>query len=114
VAKALPQAQHELWFEFVDANGPGHCSPDLVLALPGRIVVLECKLTETPWARLQLRELYFPVLELVYGLPVQGIVVCRALARDTDTSRVVDSLDVALGVCQGFIPTVQWLGRGRL
>lgn len=113
-AKALPAARHGLWFAFVDANGAGNCSPDFVLAHGTYLTVFECKLSDKSYAKDQLRELYMPVLRHVYKLPVRGIVVTKTLRPWSDTSRVVGTLAEALTLAEHTIPTLHWLGKGRL
>lgn len=88
VAAAFPEAQHGLWFRYRDSNGPGYCNPDLVIEYPDRLLVLEIKLTWTPVAEPQIRELYRPVLEMALGKPVFGAVICRNLTPDTPKSLI--------------------------
>lgn len=58
------------WFSFEDANGFGYCQTDHYLLLPGFIVLIECKLTQSDQAEDQLDKLYRPILEKIYGVPV--------------------------------------------
>lgn len=92
IAKACPKGQHGPWFRFLDSNGPGYCSPDLVFDLGALLLVLEVKLTWTPIAERQIRELYKPVLELALGKPVAGLVVCRNLTGETPRELVIHTL----------------------
>lgn len=69
------------WIEFHDANGPGYAQPDHFLALRSRIVLFECKLTETGRGYDQLEDLYSPLLEEIYLRPVVRILTCKNLAR---------------------------------
>lgn len=78
-AKALPEAEHGVWFEFFDSNGHGHCQPDLFLRVGETIVVFECKYTWTEVGHWQVMRLYKPVLEATYGLTVVPVVVCKNL-----------------------------------
>lgn len=81
LAKALGgRAFYGKWFEFLDRNGPGWCQPDLIFARDRVIYVLECKYSWVPEGHSQIDELYKPVLELAFGVPVCGIVVCKSLA----------------------------------
>ena len=110
LARALPSALHNPWYEYLDANGPGWASPDILTKYRGHVVVLECKLTDIAAAEAQLQELYFPIVELVYGLPAKGIVVVRSLVTRPDPSRVVTSLAAALAA--PGVPIWHWLGAG--
>lgn len=115
VGAALPQARGGLWFHFLDRNGPGHCNPDLVLDLGDVLAVLECKLTETEQGRLQISELYRPVLRYALGREVIGVQVARNLTPRTDLGVVVHSLSEALTRARGGdIPTLHWVERGPL
>ena len=106
---------HGQWFSFRDLNGAGYCQPDVLLALDGQIVVLECKLTDVDEARLQLAKLYLPVVALALSKPVRGIVVVRHLTRESDTSLVVTSMGEALRhATERYFPTLHWIGRGPL
>ena len=78
-AQACPQAKHGVWFEFLDANGPGHCQVDFLMRAGETLVVLETKYTWTQVGHSQILQLYKPVLEAAYGLRVAGVVVCKNL-----------------------------------
>ena len=114
LAKALPQAEHGLWFEFCDRFGTGFCSPDLVLIGTGKILVLEAKLTNYPEACEQLERLYLPVLEQVYKRPVLGAVVLKYLGPRTDISLVRTKVSDLLNFPKGTFPILHWLGRGPI
>lgn len=97
------------WFHYIDAQGPGWCQTDVLLVSAKRVVVLECKLTDTEDAVEQLLHLYFPVLREVYRLPVYGVVVTKNLTQRTDTRRLADNLQGALALAKlGEIPVLQW------
>lgn len=102
-----PSWQHGKWFEFDDMNGMGMCQPDWIKVLPGAVLVLECKYTWVPSGRLQIAELYKPVLEHVYKRPVVGAVVSKVLVAGMDQA-VASSLEDALR-CGGVW---HWLGTG--
>lgn len=102
------------WFEFADANGPGCCQPDVIVPFEKYIVVCECKLTETAAGRDQINLLYRPILEAHYKMPVRGVVVTRHLTRETNRSVVVDSMEEAIRLSNSVIPTLHWLGRGKI
>lgn len=79
------------WFQFKDANGFGFCQTDHLLVTPTGIIILECKLTQTEKAWVQLDNLYLPVLSAVYSLPVYTIQVCRNL-RYVPTNGLITDL----------------------
>lgn len=91
VAKALPAAVYHQWFEFGDQSGSNFCCPDLLLDLGTHLVCLECKLTDWPEAKLQLSELYLPVLAAHYRRPVRGIVVAKNLSFKSRLDTVADN-----------------------
>jgi hypothetical protein len=75
--------KEDLWFQFEDANGPGYCSPDGVARYQGEIIAVECKLTQTLEAVVQLEQLYRPILEMHFSLPVRTLAVCKNLLRSS-------------------------------
>lgn len=113
LAKVIPSAKHGLWFNFVDRNGPGFCSPDFIIEGHSFVAVLECKLTDTDEARKQIRALYTPILEKFYSKPVLGVVVAKYL---TPNSRnIVHDLASALKLTKNSaIATLHWLGKGPI
>lgn len=105
------------WFEFLDQNGPGWCQPDLIFARSRVIFVLECKYTWTPEGHSQIERLYKPVLELVFGVPVVGIQVCKRLVPEMPkTTWVTGDLDAAMSYAGRSPEKIhanvcwQWLG----
>lgn len=73
------------WFEFEDKHGHGYCQPDILLYDREKIVILECKLTQTDVAFEQMEELYVPVLQRAFGLEVFTVQVCKNLRHANDT-----------------------------
>lgn len=117
VAAAIPAAEPGQWFEFCDANGPGHCQTDLLIVGKKHVVVLECKLSNVELGRAQLAELYLPVVQRVWPeRKVLGIVVARHLSQEPDLWRVVETLDEAIckASAEKIIPTLHWLERGPI
>lgn len=100
------------WFEFTDANGPGHCQTDLVLVGRARVVVIECKLTDVDAGRAQLAGLYLPVARMVWPekRPL-GIVAARHLSREEHLDLVCTTLDEAIRRAESCIPTFHWVER---
>ena len=113
VAKALPGALHGPWYEFVDRDGHGFCQPDLVLVLAKLVLVIECKLSDTPAARAQLGELYLPVCALAHHRPAKGLVIVKHLKPES--TKVFGRLSEALqALDEQNAPCLHWIGRGAL
>lgn len=91
------------WFEFMDENGPGLCSPDLIFRTEAGLVVAEVKLTITPRAQRELSLLYLPVVEMWAKERPEGVIVCKHLLPGFTGSAAV-----------GEGPVVQWLGHTPL
>lgn len=53
--------------------------PDAYLVGPHSVVVFEIKLTQRDSALTQIGQLYRPLLQHIYRLPVVGVVVCKNL-----------------------------------
>lgn len=66
-----------VWFAFVDRNGPGVCQVDHFVVLPDQVLLVECKLSESDVAWLQIRDLYGPILADYFGLTVTGVQATR-------------------------------------
>lgn len=115
VAKAIPGAHSDKWFEFADRHGLGYCSPDIILPTRGPVYVLECKLTAVPEADAQLGGLYLPVVAHFTGREARGIVVVRHLRPQVDVSRVRADLRTCLkDATPTYFPILHWLGRGPI
>jgi len=113
--RQLPNALHGPWYEFRDANGRGLCQPDLVARHGEGLVVLEAKLTNVHEALEQLQELYIPVLQRCYRMPVRGVIVVRHATHIREAGlKLCTSLAEALAYDDGGIPAVHWLGKGPL
>jgi hypothetical protein len=103
------------WFQFEDAHGRGYCQADIVVPQAGRVVVLECKLTDTDDGREQLSWLYLPIVAHIWKRPAVGIVVAKYLTDQSVLSALVlSSLSEAMSKANGVIPTLHWIGKGRL
>lgn len=116
VDKALKQSvkspiEHNPWFSFTDRTGLNFCSPDFVLPLEESVVVIEVKYTYTPAAIDQLKKLYLPVVRKIYDRDAFGLILCKNLTPEVD--RTIDYLSDVLSL-GGIIPTLQWLGVGRI
>lgn len=98
------------WYKFLDANGVGFCSPDVLLPQQKLLLVLEVKLTDTPQAQEQLLDLYIPVLRQLWPGPIRGIVVAKSLTPASHS--VCRSLREAI-THPAPAPVLHWLGQGR-
>lgn len=74
------------WLFYRDANGNGYAQPDHYLVGSRGVLLVECKLTQTPRAEHQLRHLYGPLLAALYDRPVW---LLEAARRVRDLSLVV-------------------------
>ena len=111
LARAVPMAKHGLWFEFLDANGPGFCQPDLVIEGQEAVLVLEVKLSWVPDGHTQIEELYRPVLAACCKKPVYGVQVTRNLRPGMGAVTVVGSLQEAVAEAKaGRLVCWHWLG----
>lgn len=113
VAATVGFGRHGDWFEFLDSSGPGYCQPDIWGPDgKGGIVVLECKLTWTLSARLQIQGLYGPVLEHIFKCPARGVIICKNLLPTTPRGLVYGDLREAMGRATSQNPTIcHWPGK---
>lgn len=122
IADGLAQRiEHEPWFAFCDANGPGHIVPDFLwhvaAGVHGRCTfVVECKLTFTGEAQAKLQSLYLPVLSAFAGKEDWGrlvpVVICHSLTPQAIGS--ISRLSSALDLGPGHVGVLQWLGHASL
>jgi len=86
VAKALrriyPNVQAGRWIYFRDACGRGYAQPDFYVLRMDCVLVFECKLSQCANAFSQINELYRPLLERLYELPVVAVQVCKFLSEE--------------------------------
>jgi len=87
-----PMTRSAIWFAFEDANGPGCCQMDHLAVFPDQVLVIECKLSETDYAWLQIEALYAPVLGEYFQRPVTGIQATRHLRNETEIADVREAL----------------------
>ena len=97
LAQAWPATQYSgQWLRFCAANGPDWAQPDHYLVLRDRVLLLECKLSQTPAAWHQLDRVYAPLLRRLYGLPIVAVGVFNYLVAAPEGP--VNSLgELALG-----------------
>lgn len=82
--KGLPEGLdrqiYNPWIEFWDSTGHHFAQPDFVLIGPKTIVVLEVKLSQSPFAFDQLVYLYKPLLEKMYpGREILLLQICKVM-----------------------------------
>ena len=87
---------HGQWYAFEDRRGLGWCQPDIIL-LPNRdrkyILVIECTLTATKKAWVQLNYLYRPILERIYPqVEIRMVQVVKNLDKNLKLD-LVETLD---------------------
>lgn len=72
----------------------GYAGIDVLLLSKDCLVIVEAKLTQTPNAELQIRELYFPLVKLIYPQRrVQSLCVFKNMRDDVST---IDNLQQVL------------------
>lgn len=103
----LGTVHYHKWIEFVDANGRGYCEPEAFIEYSDRIVLFECKLTGGPSGKIQMLDLYKPVLEHIFKKPVDCLMVCKWVRPDTP-GPFVKSVEEFLLSKRSFA-TWQWL-----
>lgn len=79
LGRLFPAVKSGLWFEFLDGNGKGWCQIDHFVRLEDQVLLVECKLAEREEAWTQMSQLYVPVLERLYKLPVTQVQACKIL-----------------------------------
>ncbi len=78
---AITSYTHAQWIEFADAAGHGWAQPDwfVVVAPERRLIIGECKLTQTPVAWLQMAELYAPLLKVALPCDIQHVTLVQCV-----------------------------------
>ena len=108
----LERQLYNPWIEFWDASGHHFAQPDFVLIGPADIVVLEVKLSQSPFAFDQLLYLYKPLLEHMYpGRRLFLIQVCKIMKCRWDP--ICWSLRDAMSLClddEKNIPIIHFQG----
>lgn len=67
------------WIEYQDINGLGYAQPDIFIVQDEVLHLLEVKRTQTTAGWEQMEDLYEPLLQHIYGLPVHKCLVCQNL-----------------------------------
>src|ERR1700675_1625475 len=76
------------WLAFYDANGRGYAQPDYYILAPAVVLLVEVKLKQNTDAHLQLDQLYRPLLERLYALPVVMLQVFKFPRWEADARRI--------------------------
>lgn len=77
------KVEYHQWIEFDDKNGIGFCEPECFVVLPDKVLLVECKRTGSTIGRAQMIELYAPLLNLLLGLPIQMLQICKHVTSAT-------------------------------
>ena len=94
---------HE-WLQFADKNGGGYAEPEAYIVLKEFVFLLECKRTGGLAGKLQVTELYAPLLERVYERPVRSLLICKYVTESTP-GPFVQSVEEFL---MGSMPFATW------
>lgn len=105
---------HGQWFEYEDLGGHGYCQVDFLRRAGDATVILEAKLSWLLEAHDQINQLYRPVVECVWGVPVVGVVVAKRLVPGTRAA-IAQTLPSALEAAR-TVPRVvlHWTGKSSL
>lgn len=77
--KSLGETCFQQWIMFADENGLGWARPDIYVLLSDVVLLIECKLTQSMDADVQLLTLYLPLLRSIYQQPILLLQVCKNL-----------------------------------
>lgn len=94
------------WLVFYDARGRGFAQPDAYIVFSRAVLAVEVKLTQTEIAEDQLQNLYRPLLERLYKLPVHLLQVCRHLRYERG---LVESPREVLEWPRDHVSTWHWM-----
>jgi hypothetical protein len=105
----LPGAKIEYhqWIEYADENGVGYCEPEAFVEFEHKVLLVECKRTGIEGGKLQMVQLYAPLLALLIGKPIQMVQICRHVNKATPGPLEDDFLQVLAG--NQPYATIQWL-----
>jgi len=101
--------EHNPWFRYRREGVTGYAVPDVLIHLPGLIVVAEIKLTYTPEALTKLQDLYCPIARSLFALDARPLVIVKNLTADVPS--YWHNINEALGAS---FPIYQWLGHSRI
>lgn len=89
-----PSFHYSQWIEFTDAGGSGFACPDIFIVLENKILLFEVKLTQTPNAVAQMRQLYEPLLACIFNYPIIRCEIYRNAISSVETPYVKSLQDV--------------------
>jgi len=98
----FPQWCANQWIQFSDDAGPRWCQPDGYVDLGERVLLVEVKYQHTPGAWEQLRLVYAPLLEYLFGKPVAILEIVKWY----------DPLIVCPEPVELVASPAEWAGRG--
>ena len=102
------------WIEFMDAAGHGYCQLDFHHCCLDGVVVLESKLSWVPEGHSQLELLYRPVVEMIWGKPMIGLVVAKRLTPECKAA-IAQTLPSAINAAKSSRKVVlHWTGKSPL
>lgn len=105
------------WIEFRDASGFRICQPDFVVVCPLYVVIFEIKIRHTEVAWWQLRRLYAPVCERLWGRPAACVEFTQSFDPSTFfpesesmivTFSIEDMLERIPHIVDGRVLVNQW------
>lgn len=105
MTKALPGWRSRTWFQFSDQNGVGWASPDLFLVQDDCVILIECKLTDTPAA---IPQLTFYRKLLTWHFKRRSLAVVAAKNVTQASANVVPSLSEALALAHRGVTYPVW------
>lgn len=97
------------WIMFADSNGLGWAQPDIFIIWDNLLLLIECKLTQSSSAEIQLLSLYLPLLKEVYQLPTLCLQVCKNLK--VVPRKFVDGPEDLLGFPSAGVHTWHYIGN---
>lgn len=115
LAKEIPRATHGQWFNYLKDDEPHWCQTDILLEGAKTVCVIEVKLTNFQEARLQLQDLYCPVLRAAYpAKEVFSLVALRHVGNVPSEVPIFDQLSCAIEAArsQHKLVVFHWLGKG--
>lgn len=105
---------HGQWFEYEDETGIRYCQPDLLFPINLRLMaILEVKYTLVDRAFDQLLDIYKPVVEAAYNIPVGLVTVFKNIGHANGHMLLHDDIPAAVQWSRdtGGVGLIQWMGQ---
>jgi len=104
---------HGQWFEFEDKSGVRYCQTDIIFPVSKRLFsVIEVKYTLVDRAYDQLLDVYGPVVEAAYNVPVGLVVVYKNYRGGGQGVPFVDiPMATQFSVDTGHVANLHWIGQ---